>query len=225
MNGSNQFPVLGRSALSYDVIVVGHLKWNPYFNEKEDNPPRGDPSTCTSTLICGLDDQGKAYRLLVDVTLRQSAEDYYFDLNRRTGLLPNDITHCFITHAHFDHQIGINYFPRAIWMAAMPVAEELKESKHIDGKKVIGVEREFLPGVYAFPLPGHTAGLHGIAFECDKLRIVVAGDGVMTKNHLIHNTSMFESDSAQAAETLRQLKDMADLIIPGHDNVIINHRT
>ena len=37
---------------SYDLIVVGHLRWNRYFGESAANPPRGQPSTCTSTLVC-----------------------------------------------------------------------------------------------------------------------------------------------------------------------------
>ena len=166
--------------------------------------------------------QGKPFRLLVDVTLRQSPEAFYFDLNRRTGLAPEDITHCFITHAHFDHQAGVNYFPWASWLAAKPIAEELRNSVHIDGRKVMAVEGEFLPGVFAVALPGHTTGLHGIAFSCDSLRIVVAGDAVMTKNHFFHNTSMFEKDSAQAAQTICRLKEDADLIVPGHDNILFN---
>jgi len=209
---------------SYDVIVIGHLKWNPYFGESRDAPPRGDPSTCTSTMIRGRGKNGKPFVLLVDPTLRLSAADYYFDLNRRTGLSPNDVTHCFCTHAHFDHQIGLNYFPNAVWMAAMPVAEALKVSTHIDGSKIIGVEGEFLPGVSAIPLFGHTADLHGLSFEHNGLRIVVAADAVMTKNHFIHETCMFETDPAAALATIRMLKLTADLIIPGHDNIIVNRR-
>jgi len=224
MAGFNDFPKMNRSVLSFDIIVIGHLKWNPYFNERQENPPRGDPSTCTSTLICGSDLQGKRYRLLIDTTLRDSKEAYYFDLNRRTGLLPEDITHCFITHSHFDHQIGVSYFPDTIWMAAAPVAQELTTSVHIDGSKVVGVSGEFLPGVFAIPLPGHTDTLHGVAFEFGGKRIVVAADGVMTKNHFINNTTMFESDTEVAALTIKKLKHDVDFIIPGHDNIIFNQR-
>ncbi len=220
----NRFPHVTVPVASFDIIVVGHLKWNPYFGESQDKPPRGDPSTCTSTLISGRDTHGNAFRLLVDTTLRTSAEAYYFDLNRRTGLHPEDITHCFITHAHFDHQVGVNYFPNAKWLAANAIAEELRTSIHIDGCKVIGVSGEFLPGVFAFPLPGHTNYLHGVAFEHDGNRIVVAADGVMTKNHFIHNTTMFESDTAAAALSIQSLKENADFIIPGHDNIIFNQR-
>lgn len=207
---------------NYDIIVVGHLKWNPYFNESADAPPRGDPSTCTSTMIRGIDIGGKPYVLIVDPTLRLNAKDFYFDINRRTGLQAEDVTHCFITHTHFDHQIGVNYFPNAIWYAANVVAEELKNSEFIDGNKVIGVSDEFLPGVCAIPLPGHTSNLHGIAFLFCGQRIVVAADAVMTKNHFLNNTSMFEVDSKVAAQTIEMLKQTADVIIPGHDNIIMN---
>lgn len=206
----------------YNIIVIGHLKWNPCFGEEEKAPPRGDPSTCTSTMIRGVDATGKKFVLLIDPTLRLSKEDYYFDINRRTGLKGSDVTHCFSTHSHFDHQIGLNYFPNATWYAAKQVAEELLESEFIDGSKVIGVTGEFLPGVYAIPLPGHTMTLHGVAFFCDGLKIIVASDAAMTKGHYANNTTMFEQSSKHATESIKLLKRTADIIIPGHDNIIIN---
>ncbi len=216
------FSKIKGKVVDYDVLVIGHLKWNPYFDETADLPPRGDPSTCTSTMIRGIDESGMPYVLIVDPTLRQKAEDYYFDINRRTGLKAEDVTHCFITHAHYDHQVGVNYFPNATWYAAIEVSEELKRSVYMDGNKVIGVSGEFLPGVCIIPLPGHTLNLHGVAFLLDGQRIVVAGDGVMTKNHFINSTSMYEADSKIAAITIEMLKRTADVIVPGHDNAILN---
>lgn len=218
------FDALSREVESCDIIVVGHLKWNPYFGESADAPPRGDPSTCTSTLVRGRDKEGNPFALLVDPTLRLSAEDYYFDLNRRTGLHPQDITHCFSTHAHFDHQVGLNYFPNAVWCAAKPVAEELRDSQFIDGSRVQGVEGEFLPGVAALPLPGHTPNLHGIACLCGGFRILIAGDGVMTRDHFREDTTQFGQDAKTAAHTIRKIKEAVDLVIPGHDNVIVQLR-
>lgn len=208
----------------YDIIVVGHLKWNPYFGESEDAPPRGDPSTCTSVLVRGRQEDGKKFALLIDPTLRLCREDYYFDLNRRTGLHPEDITHCFCTHEHFDHQAGLNYFPDAVWMAGRAVAEELRSSVHIDGSRVRGVQGSFLPGVEAVSLPGHTYSLHGVAFRHQGKYVLAAGDAVMTKNHFRDNTAMFEKDTDLAAETIRRIKENYDVVIPGHDNLIINDR-
>lgn len=209
---------------SYDVIVIGHLKWNPYFGENKDVPPRGDPSTCTSTMIRGKQKNGKPFVLLIDPTLRVRPEDYYFDINRRTGLQPEDITHCFSTHSHYDHQAGLAYFPDAVWMAGTDVAEELRNSVYIDGQKVTDVEGEFLPGVYAIPLPGHAEHLYGTAFWDGEQRVVVTGDGVMTKQHFTYGTTMFEQDAQVAQKTILGLKKIADIIVPGHDNLIFNSK-
>lgn len=201
-----------------DVIVMGHLKWNPYFGENEKQPPRGNPSTCTSTMIRGIDREGKAYVLIVDPTLRNSAEEYYFDINRRTGLKAEAVTHCFITHEHFDHQVGVRYFPNAQWLAAEPVAQKLQDSPYIDGSRVIPVSGEILPGVKVVPLPGHTMSLHGVEVQWAGRRILIAGDSVMTWEHFENQTGMFEEDSEQGAETIRKIAQTYDVIVPGHDN-------
>ncbi len=206
----------------YDIIVIGHLKWNPYFGESQDAPPRGDPSTCTSVLVRGNEQDGRKFALLIDPTLRLDKEAYYFDLNRRCGLQPEDVTHCFCTHEHFDHQAGLAYFPQAEWIAGEQTAEELKHSPYIDGSGVRGVKGSFLPGVEAVPLPGHTDSLHGVAFWYQGRHILAAGDAVMTKNHFRENTAMFEKDTAMAAETIRRIKRTYDVVIPGHDNLILN---
>lgn len=217
----NIFPSIKGHIADFDIIVIGHLRWNRYWGEGEANPPRGYPSTCTSTLIRGTDAAGQSYVLLVDPTWRATASDFYFDLNRRTGLHADDVTHCFCTHPHADHQIGLGYFPNATWCAAPGVAEELRGSEHIDGARVQPVEGEFLPGVATIHLPGHTPTLHGVAFIFGGRRYVVAGDGVMTKTHFAEETTEFEKDAALAAETIRNLKASADVVVPGHGNVIL----
>lgn len=213
------FPPIKGRITDFTVVVIGHLKWNPYFNETEDAPPRGDPSTCTSTLIRGYNLDGTPYVLLVDPTLRKSKEDYYFDINRRTGLRAEDITHCFTTHSHFDHVAGLNYFPNAIWCASTSVIEEVSVSQTVDKKKLTGVEGEFLPGISTVSLPGHRNHLYGIAFYFEGKRVIVAADAVMTKRHFTEETAMFEQNTHLAKETIRNLKTSADFIIPGHDNL------
>ena len=218
----NIFPEIRGSVIDFDVIVVGHLRWNRYFGEGPDAPPRGDPSTCTSTLIKGKNWDGRDYVLVVDPTLRVTPENYYFDINRRTGLRPWQVTHCFSTHDHYDHQGGLNYFPEAVWYAAKPVAEILKKSEHINGSKMIGVEGEFLPGIFLVHIPGHTDTIHGIAFMHDGKKVLVAGDGVMTKYHFKNNTTEFQKDAEMAAASIQNMKESFDIIIPGHDNLILN---
>ena len=218
----NIFPEISGEVLNWDIIVMGHLKVNTYFGESYDKPPRGDPSTCTSVMIRGKDFDGSPYILLIDPTLRLTAEDYYFDINRRTGLSGMEVTHCFCTHQHADHVMALEYFPRAKYLAAKPVAQILNEGA--SQRKFLGVEGEFLKGVYAVPLPGHTPGIHGAAFLHAGKKILVAGDAVMSKYHFEAGTTDFQNDPEyikKAAETIQNMKESFDIVVPGHDNLIV----
>jgi len=234
----NIFPDLKVKEVSWDVLVFGHLRWNRYFGDNPDNPPRGNPSTCSSVLIRGKEENGRDFCLIVDPTTRRSMEEYFFDLNRRTGLGPEAITHCFATHHHFDHWHGFKYFPNATWLAG-PGNRELiiaavKDSAgtepgdglspEIEAERITEVSGEFLPGVSTVPLPGHTKDLMGIAFISGGKKILMAGDGVMTGNHFRDRITEFQKDSALvkiAAETIENMADSFDLVIPGHDNLVI----
>ena len=221
----NIYPLIKGEISNWDIIVIGHLRINEYFGENRNAPPRGYPSTCTSVMIRGLDFAGKPYVLFVDATFRLTAAELDFDVNRRTGLHISDVTHCFITHHHLDHYEALQYIPCASWFAAPAVAKLIAcESKCIDGSLVKGVEGEFLPGVYALPLPGHTDALHGIAFSYRGKRILIAGDAVMSKYHFDHETTDFQPDpimNGVAGQTIRNMKESFDIVVPGHDNMIV----
>ena len=221
----NLFPKIKGTVDSWDMIVMGHLRVNTYFGENYDDPPRGDPSTCTSVMVRGKDENGKAYVLIVDPTLRWKAEDYYFDINRRTGLHKDDVTHLFVSHHHLDHYEALPYFPKACWMAAKPVAEIIrKDSTKVDASPLIGVEGEFLPGVAAVHLPGHTDTIHGVAFSSGGKKILVAADAVMSRHHFEHETTDFQPDLEMqkvAGQTIRSMKESFDIVVPGHDNLVV----
>jgi glyoxylase-like metal-dependent hydrolase (beta-lactamase superfamily II) len=221
----------------WDIMVLGHLAWNRYFGETQEDPPRGVPSTCSSVLIRGKQADGTPYGLIVDVTIRRSAEEAHFDLNRRTGLKPKAVTHCFATHHHFDHWNGMKYYMDAQWLCATGnkalIVEASSEaagrepgdglSATIPAERLIEVSGEFLPGIYALPLPGHTKDLHGIAFSFEGKRILVASDSVMTRNHFHDRRTEYQPDptmQALAAETIANMAESFDIIIPGHDGPV-----
>jgi len=221
----NIFPEIVGHITDWDIIVVGHLKVNTFFGETYDNPPRGDPSTCTSVMVRGVTSDSRPYVLIIDPTLRVKPEDYYFDVNRRTGLRERDVTHCFCTHHHGDHYEALRYFPGAAWYAETGVAGMIAGGGcAFDISRITGVAGEFLPGVRAVPLPGHTGNLHGVAFLHHGKRILVAGDAVMSKYHLDAEVTDFQIDpqmKAKAAETIRNIKESFDIVVPGHDNMVI----
>jgi glyoxylase-like metal-dependent hydrolase (beta-lactamase superfamily II) len=235
----NIFPLIKGGEVRWDALVFGHLMTNRYFGEDAEHPsPRGNPSTCSSVLIRGRTAEGDEYRLIVDPSIRHSDEEYYYDLNRRSGLFPRDITHCFSTHEHFDHWNGLKYFPAAAWLcaagnkAAIGRAVEAARGREtgdnlgpaIPWERITEVAGEFLPGLYALHLPGHTAELHGLAFRSEGKRVLAAADAVMTRQHFKDRITEFSPSGElrrRAAETIDNIAESFDIIIPGHDNIIV----
>ncbi len=215
------FPNISTAVDSYDIIMIGHQRANVYFGDDPQKPPRGKPVTCTSTLIRGKMEDGEEYALLIDPTTRNTSAEFYFELERRTGLKPNRITHLFCTHEHFDHIEGFSYFPDAKWLVPEKNRFAVGASMLIDKAKLISVNGEFLPGVYAVPLPGHTFGSHGIAFCYRNKKYLVAGDAVVSRHHLDHLANNFEDDIQAAIETQKMILQNYDCVIPGHDNIIV----
>jgi glyoxylase-like metal-dependent hydrolase (beta-lactamase superfamily II) len=183
---------------------------------------------------------GSDFCLIVDPTTRRSPDEFYFDLNRRTGLGPQAVTHCFVTHHHFDHWHGLRYFPNARWLTGtgnkaliIEASEQARSSgresgdglsPEIDAERLLEVDGEFLPGVWAVPLPGHTASLHGAAFQHEGRRILAVGDAVMTGYHFKDRAAEFQPDKSLrsvAAATIEKIVVSFDLIVPGHDNLIV----
>lgn len=215
------FPEIKGSIDSYDIIMIGHQRANIYFGDDPKHPPRGKPVTCTSTLIRGKQADGRDYALLIDPTTRNSPEEYYFELQRRTGLGPDAVTHCFATHEHFDHLEGLSYFPQAQWLVGKRNLPWAGASMIVNKARLIPVEGEFLPGVYACPLPGHTNTLYGVAFVHNGKKFIVAGDAVVSRHHFRELANNFEDDAQEARRTQESIRETFDVIIPGHDNLFL----
>ena len=197
----------------WDIITIGNLSRNRYWGESDERPLR--PALCTCTLIVG-----DGYRLLVDPS-HADAGRMAAELDRRTGLAAQDVDHVFVTHEHGDHHAGLRHFPHARWLAAPEVANVLNASGQYerDLEAVAGV---FLPGVEAVPTPGHTLSHHSLRFACDGRVVVIAGDAVMTREFSTHRQGFFNSvDLPLAAQTIERLTEMADIIVPGHDNCFL----
>lgn len=194
----------------WDVITIGNLSRNRYWGESDAKGVRA--AICTCTLITGI-----GFRVLVDPSLADAAE-MAGELDRRTGIKPRDITAVFVTHKHGDHFAGIAHFPDAKWLAAPAVAEILNKSGKLP-RPVEGVTDRLGDSIDVIPTPGHTNKHHSLHFDCDGLSIVVAGDSVATRDFFRERRGYFNAvDFEISARTMDKLADMADIIVPGHDN-------
>jgi len=75
--------------------------------------------------------------------------------------------------------------------------------------------------VELFPSPGASAGSSGLLLTPSVGAIVVAGDAVINTEYLEHGRVWEESyDLGLAQQSLQDILEVADMVIPGHDNII-----
>lgn len=79
------------------------------------------------------------------------------------------------------------------------------------------------PGVDLFPLPGVTAGMTGLLIPSARGDLLICGDAVPTADHLAQGRAPMRCDDLAAAKvSLGEVVEIADVIIPGRDNLAIN---
>jgi len=217
-----------------DVISIGTLSRNRLWGETE--PVRTAHST--TTLIRA----GKR-NILVDPGLPPLAMNAR--LNERTGLKPEQIDTVFLTNFRPSHRAGLALFNRA----KILIFEREREitSAHLEalieeapaedeGRKTLLAELKLLQSfrvaedklaeqVDLFPLPGYTPGTCGLLVAAPTYSAMIAGDAVPTLDHFLAGQILPDAYDIEAAgESLREVYEIADWIIPAHDNIFANPR-
>jgi len=77
-----------------------------------------------------------------------------------------------------------------------------------------------------FPLFGVTPGNCGLLIAAPTNTVLITGDAVPTQDHFLAGQVLPDAGDIQTAqESLREVYEIADLIVPGHDNIFMNPRT
>jgi glyoxylase-like metal-dependent hydrolase (beta-lactamase superfamily II) len=199
----------------WDLITVGNLSRNRYWGEGDDRPRRA--ALCTCTLV-----RGGHWVLLVDPSLDDRGQ-MHAELNRRSGLSLEDVTHVFVTHGHGDHHAGLRHFEKAQWLAGSGVAGELSAcGKYSRGITPLAPGATLLGAITVLPTFGHTQNHCSLRFDCEGLSVVVAGDAAMTRDFFRERRGYFNTvDAAGVARTIDHLAQVAQVIVPGHDNYFL----
>lgn len=173
-------------------------------------------------------------------------------LKERSGLDPRDITDVFLTCFRPAHRWGLGAFEHAAWhisdqerelvgrrlverfgqvedsswRADDPDTAELRDAL----KQEIDLLQRFRAApdrlaeqVDLFPLPGYTPGTCGLLLLHVNSTALIAGDAVATAEHMTQGKVLQGAyDLDQARESLMEAIEIADVIIPGHDNLMLN---
>ncbi|HSW45897.1 MAG TPA: MBL fold metallo-hydrolase [Phycisphaerae bacterium] len=220
-------------SVSYCVVSIGTLSRNRLWGEQE---PRRVPHATTTLIRSG------STVILVDPSL--PGEVLKHRLDERAGLRPEQIDVVFLTTFRPVHRRGLGLFPQATWLAHKPEMEATRE--HLAGlaakleagveaadgevEQMVREERELLgrfqaaddrltPQVHLYPTAGVTPGAAGLLLTEVSRTVLVAGDAVVTQDYF-EAGRVFEKvvDVDQARASLEEIHELADEVVPGHDN-------
>lgn len=90
-------------------------------------------------------------------------------------------------------------------------------------RRCVAAPDEIVPKVDLFPLPGVTPGLSGLLIEGSRFTTLICGDAVPTAEHLERGQVLtIATDVEQARESFREAVEIADVMVLGRDNIIMN---
>ncbi len=77
--------------------------------------------------------------------------------------------------------------------------------------------------MHLYPLAGPSVGSAGLLLTPTTTTILIAGDAALTAEH-VQRGMVWEgsSDIEAATRSLQDILEIADLIIPGHDNLLLS---
>ena len=225
---------MSASTAEYRVISIGTLPSHPLWQE----PANVRTGHATTTLV-----ETGSVRLVIDPGLPPTA--LAARLSERTGGRPDGVTHVFLTSFTFDHYRGAALFPSAEWLIHEPEREaarnmlqrEREEAEDAGDRELvelIDAQRGLLeqcrpaddaitPGVDLFPLPGVTPGTCGVLLPLPRHTVLVCGDAVATSEHLSEGKVLPGCDDIETAmASFREAIEIADVLVPGRDNIVFN---
>ncbi|MEX2213781.1 MAG: MBL fold metallo-hydrolase [Phycisphaeraceae bacterium] len=220
--------------MDYRIISIGTLSHNEFWSESA--PVR--TAHATTTLI-----RSGERVILVDPGL--PAQVITARLMERAGIKPAKVTDVFLTNFRPSHRWGLDAFEHADWWIAemereyvgRGLVEQLKQATDQADeamqdvlKQEIALLRRFKSApdrlaeqVDLFPLPGFTPGTCGLLLLKLNSTTLIAGDAVPTAEHMEHGQVLRQAfDIQQARESFTEAIEIADVIIPGHDNLLLN---
>ncbi len=216
------------------VISIGTLANNRLWNETT----AVRTAHATTTLI----EAGDAL-IVVDPSLPPQV--IAARLHERSGRQAADVTHVFCTGFSDDHVGGIEAFEHAQWLCSeteLKYAQEaldddlgvsqqhpedgglesLKWLKSVHGR-MSACPDALVPEVDLFPLPGVRPGTAGLLVAQPTQTILISGDAVATSDHLEKGQVLPACfDREQAMESFKEVIEIADAIVPGRDNIVLN---
>jgi glyoxylase-like metal-dependent hydrolase (beta-lactamase superfamily II) len=225
-------------SLNYTVVSIGALSRNRFWNEAEAKRL----AHSTTTLV-----RDETTTILVDPGLPE--QFLVQRLDERTGLSPDQIDLVFLTNFRPVHRRALSAFARATWAMYEPEITAVREhldqlsaslkdpdravpgSQEAEIARLIADERalldritkaddKFTRRVHLFPSVGVTPGSAGLLLTETSRTVAIVGDAVISRDYFEAGRVYEQVYDLQAAQSaFRDTLEIADIVVPGHDNV------
>ena len=219
---------------TFRIISIGTLEAHPLWNENA----AVRTGHATTTLISVGDDH-----VIVNPAL--PAQALAARLSERTPVPADEIDTVFLTSFQPDHRRGLRLFEGSRWLlsetekrsAAAAIRDARSEAEEAGDEELVGhYERELallercgvaddtlFPKIDLFPLPGVTEGTCGLLIALPARTVLITGDAIATIEHLEQGKVLpHVGNLTQAQESFKEAIEIADVIIPGRDNIMLN---
>ncbi len=218
--------------MDYRVISIGALSSHELWPKQRET----HTAHATTTLVRSNDRV-----ILVDPGLPDTI--IAARLKERAGLEPSQVTDVFLTNFRPAHRRGLPAFDNAQWLISEMERESIgsflvkrlreqppdEEERLLLEQEVAILKRckvapdRIADQVDLFPLPGYSPGTCGLLLSHINATTLLAGDAVATVEHLEQGRVLKGCyDADQARESFLEAIEIADVIIPGHDNLLLN---
>lgn len=217
--------------MDYRIVSIGALS----RHELWPTDPGNRSAHATTTLVRSGDRV-----ILVDPALPQPV--IAARLAERVGLTLEAVTDVFLTCFRPAHRHGLTAFPHANWFISERereavggmLIERFQQEDDEEAKQLIQRDVAILKKCQAapdklaehvdlFPLYGFTPGNCGLLLSERRNTVLIAGDAVATAEHLEQGRVLRGAYDVEAAQaSFREAIEIADVIVPGHDNVTVN---
>lgn len=219
-------------SLSIDIINVGTLSKNFFWDE----PAPVRAAHATTTLI--RDDKTL---ILVDPSL--PAELLRHRLDERAGIKPEQIDIVFLTNFSPVHRRGLTLFDAADWYISETERDTITHGMNavLEGTgqtdadvsyedvqtdlellgRLRAVPEKLTPHVDWYPSYGATPGSSSLLVNAART-VIIAGDAIISRDYFDHGRVWDRSsDPSMAKESFVEIRGIADVIVPGHDNIML----
>ncbi len=183
--------------IALDILAVGDLQ-----RDEEGNILKADS---TSVLI-----RAPGHTIVVDPSTRYM-KPFLKTSFKQIGVFIKDVDTVVLTHSHTDHIENLDMFPKAKVYMHSGASVEVPRATLLDDD-----EFELCKGVRLVHTPGHCPEEISVFVEADR-RYVIAGDTIPLEDNFFKNIPpRLNCDPELALQSIKKIRDYADVIIPGH---------